>query len=524
MEQSKSIRIALINPPNTTLQIESQENAPPPLGLAYIASKLRCDGFKADLFDLADKSEISIESLSNLGFFSYDLYGFTAYTKTIQKALELAALTKRKQPKCTVVFGGPHADPSAAGMLEDYAFIDYVIAGEGEHSMSQLAASIDSSLSKRTHICGLSYRKSDSIIQNPRCTHQKHLDDLPFPVLDYKLEPERQCLVTSRGNSVEATFICTSRGCPKRCTFCSIVVVAPQYRFRSVQSILLELAYRKKHESFQHISIIDANFLANANRAKEFAEALFDWNPTLTWSATATVDSICKNPSIIDVIGQLNCVRLEVGIESGSQSVLRRFNKETTVDQNLEAIQMLRTSGIDLDLDFIMFDPETTIAELIENYQFIVNADLLGYVPFDHLHNELKIYPGTPARSHYVQKYSLKEHHLMPLIVPFANPKTNEIYQLVKSFFAVFEAPIREALSLVDEKLKLLDTSKHSKTELLQFQRDFETGIQLRHAPYKFFENLLFKDEHENSRIEEKIRNKIKEITVPDNSHEVLTN
>ncbi|MDO8726162.1 MAG: hypothetical protein Q7J35_08855 [Candidatus Methanoperedens sp.] len=47
---------------------------------------------------------------------------------------------------------------------------------------------------------------------------------------------------------------------------------------------------------------------------------------------------------------------MEIGIESGSEAVLKRWNKRTTVEINREAVRVMNELELQIALDFIMFD------------------------------------------------------------------------------------------------------------------------------------------------------------------------
>ena len=171
---------------------------------------------------------------------------------------------------------------------------------------------------------------------------------------------------------------------------------------------------------FGHVYFVDANFAVSAKRTLAFSRALHKWNPTITWSGTATADLILRHADVLPEIGRLNCAHLEIGIESGSESQLARYNKRTSLSDNVNAIRLLRRCGISLGLDFIMFDPETTIGELRQNLTFLHQAELFGTSPPACLFNSMRLYPGTPARTRYIEMLELPDHHLASIEPPFA--------------------------------------------------------------------------------------------------------
>jgi hypothetical protein len=65
------------------------------------------------------------------------------------------------------------------------------------------------------------------------------------------------------------------------------------------------------------------------------------------------------------------------GVESGVDTILQRFNKNTTKLQNERAINILSVCDIPMRLTYITFDPLMSMNELIQSYLFLGRKDLL---------------------------------------------------------------------------------------------------------------------------------------------------
>lgn len=500
------MRIALVNPPNTHAGGYEEENAAPPLGLCYIAAVLRQAGFTTDLFDFADASAEDLPLLERVGFFDYDLYGFTAYTKSFLAAVNLLHTLRRRASRAIVVFGGPHAGPCAEEVLQQYPEIDLVIRNEGEVPMLELARALAAHAPAGSHAADLSrvpslvFRRRQpghlpsgdplverEIVTNPPPASLPELDDLPLPSRDFRLEPVRLAYEHQRRPTpVEVAYISSSRGCPKRCSFCSIVVMSPKYRFRSVPSLMAEIKALHAQRPFGHVSFLDANFFVHVRRTLEFSRSLHAWDPQLTWSGTATADTIVKHAEVLPEIGARNCSFLEVGIESGNAASLARFNKWTTVEQNREAIRLLKQAGIGLALDFIMFEPEMTLHDLRQNLDFLNQTELSGYSPPECLYNAMRLYPATPARVHYVEMLALQPHHLMALTVPCLDSRVAAVQHLMNEYHRHFQQRITQAIVQLQRKWRQL-VSAPALADPQAAQQLIAAIIRLQHEPYRFF-------------------------------------
>src|SRR3989338_11422324 len=155
------MRVTLINPA-TKIWIKSRTL---PLGLAYIAAVLEKDGHTVEVID----KNIEPQRMPN----NPELIGITATTPLIKEAWRIAKEIKEIKPSVYTVLGGPH--PSA---LPDESlalpFIDFVVRGEGEETIRELAAALEEK-KDLSAIESISYKYSDRIMHNPA---RKLINDL----------------------------------------------------------------------------------------------------------------------------------------------------------------------------------------------------------------------------------------------------------------------------------------------------------------------------------------------------------
>jgi hypothetical protein len=83
-----------------------------------------------------------------------------------------------------------------------------------------------------------------------------------------------------------------------------------------------------------------------------------------------------------------------LGIESGSPRQLRRYCKGATVEENLQAMQIMREIGLDVEVGFIFFDPLANLDDLEQNLDFISKTGL--YKTSSRLFGSLRVQSCTP--------------------------------------------------------------------------------------------------------------------------------
>ena len=90
---------------------------------------------------------------------------------------------------------------------------------------------------------------------------------------------------------------------------------------------------------------------------------------------------------------------LLIGLESGRDDSLKRLNKMTTVAQNEEALRILRANGLEPSVGFIMFEPDSSLADIRTNFEFLKRNDLLKsiFTTANVLYHPQIILQGTKA-------------------------------------------------------------------------------------------------------------------------------
>ena len=167
---------------------------------------------------------------------------FSAYAR---EALQTARIVKDYHPNCKIIVGGHHATAMPARVMESGA-VDFVLRGEGEVSMIRFAKAVHSG-TRHDDIPGLVYRKPDGGLHVGEAVSVCHPNDLPLPTT--QLIDQRYY----RRYKQAGTVVVASRGCPLKCTYCSMGASSPlPYRRRSVASVIreIEMAVNQDHAGF----------------------------------------------------------------------------------------------------------------------------------------------------------------------------------------------------------------------------------------------------------------------------------
>jgi len=195
--------------------------------------------------------------------------------------------------------------------------------------------------------------------------------------------------------------IAASRGCYGECSFCFIhrFYGCSRRRVRPVASLELELGARLARRTIDSLYFIDPSFIGQGVKERERVVAISNMvrGLGLPFGFETRVDSI--NSGLLATLAKNGADFVFLGIESGCESVLQRIGKRVTRQQVIRAVRAVQGSGIQLTIGFIMFEPDSTLAEVEGNYAFLEELGLLT----DHdltanllYHNQIVLY-GSAA-------------------------------------------------------------------------------------------------------------------------------
>lgn len=369
------MKVLLVNPPSANLY-GALGNRYPPLGLAYLAAVTRERGHEVSIVD------VDLEPEHPLDFGIWDVVGITSDTPRYPEALKVAKEAKKEG--CIVVMGGYHVTFRDEEALSS-GLVDYVVRGEGEEVFPALLEALDGG--DPEDVPGLSFRENGRLVRTPNALPPQDLDSLPLPARD--LLPMAKYRTMLRGRP--STSVVTSRGCPFNCYFCaSSAFGGLKWRPRSPESVADEVELLHREYGYGAVTFMDDNFTLSPKRVSDFIDELDRRGLDIYWYCFSRVDTIVRNPELIRRMAEAGAVEIFLGLESGSQEVLNSYGKRTTVEQEKEAIEILKSCGIRPYGSFIIGGIRET-REMAERTIALAEELSLDAVQF----SILTPYPGT---------------------------------------------------------------------------------------------------------------------------------
>lgn len=340
-----------------------------PMGTGYLAAVLKKQGADVkicsqDVFHWSNE-EMAEKFLKNE---EYDLIGIgfmaTRFKETI---LGLCETVNKYKKGAWLVLGGYGPTPIADYVLEKTK-ADIVALGEAEETICEL---LKCKLEKGdlSLIKGIAYRIGQQIKTNERRQPILKLDTIPFPEWSlFPMDKYSSCLhFLGMDKEDKAIGILTTRGCVNRCTFCYRMERA--IRFRSVENIIEEIKILKSRYGITYFNTHDELFIFSKQRVFDFYEGLRKNNLKIKFDCNARVNIF--DQEMADCLKESGCVFINFGFESSDQKVLDLMKKNTTVEQNIRAARIAKSTGIGIGLNFIWGNKGDTAESLQGNVKLI---------------------------------------------------------------------------------------------------------------------------------------------------------
>ncbi len=337
-----------------------------PTGLISIAAYCQDRGFDVTLANFSRMGHRRAAAYIAKG--KPRLLGVSLYTHNRADTIRFIREAKKASPKTVIAAGGPHASALAEEILARVPEIDYIVRGEGEAAFERLAGIIQKGKRPRTRLL----EPEDISV----------LDELPSPgsfsgpLVD--IDPNEQFKV-----------IISSRGCPQECAFCcSPGFWGRRVRFRSAEALAGEIEFAHRTRGLLFFSIRDDNFTLNKRRVMEFCKILRERDLYVMWNCQSRVDTV--DEELLIEMKRAGMEQIQFGVESGSERMLKRYDKKITIKAIREAARAARRAGVYLFI-YLMAGMEGEGRGDIRKTIALIRSILPG----DGIVSPVALYPGT---------------------------------------------------------------------------------------------------------------------------------
>lgn len=292
------------------------------------------------------KDEIFTEIKSVINDFSPQIIGISVKSESVPVTLELINLIKSIDGDIKIILGGPHFDVDHESNY--FNNIDYIIRGEAESKIVPVIESFRNGT--------LNLSRNDSII----------LDNLPLLNLKYlpKIHIEKISHQTKQ-------LISTSRGCPFKCSFCYKSIAHDKVRYLSGENIFLIMKHLYDNYNLKKFYIVDDTFGINLKQLLSMVRKIKNSRLPIRWSCMSHASVLTKEK--IQIMKEGGCSTVHIGVESGSDRILKFLGKGTTVKQIEHAASLLRDNDINLNAFMMVGLPTETQDDIKLSIKLINN-------------------------------------------------------------------------------------------------------------------------------------------------------
>jgi anaerobic magnesium-protoporphyrin IX monomethyl ester cyclase len=368
----------------------------PPAWVAYLAGSLKAAGYTQVTFVDAMTNHLSDEDLkAQMIDLRPDVIGVTSITPSIYAAERVLEIARDAVPEALRVLGGVHATFMYKQVLSEAPWIDAIVRGEGEEIFVELIRTVDQGrwFEDRRRIKGLAFRDGEEIVATQAAPTVKDLDGIDP---DWSLLEWGKYIYVPLG--VRVAIPNMARGCPFTCSFCSQWKFWRDYRVRNPQRVVDEIERLVNDHQVGFFILADEEPTINKAKFTEFCEELIrrDLPDRVKWGINTRVTDIMRDKDLLPLWRKAGLVHVSLGTEAAAQMKLDRFNKETKVANNKEAIRLLREADIFTEAQFIVGLDNETAETLEETYQMawdwqpdLANWSMYTPWPFTPLFQEL---------------------------------------------------------------------------------------------------------------------------------------
>lgn len=229
--------------------------------------------------------------------------------------------------------------------------------------------------------------------------------------------------------------------CPHKCNYCfSTLLNGGGYVSRSPENVVEEI----KNIDFDNIWIVDDTFYVDKNKLNTFINLLKEEKIDKNFSLYFRADFIAKNPDYMKRLSEIGVSMCAVGLELIDDEVLEKYEKNSSVDIILRAIQILKDCNITC-IGLFMIDIDAEKSYFKKLYDFIKKYELyLSTISI------LTPMPGTKQFEKYKDRIITGDYRKWDFVHLTINPTKMSQLEIYYEFYKLY---VKLAVLIVRKKI-----------------------------------------------------------------------
>ncbi len=307
-------------------------------------------------YSIADKEESIAADLFKSGARSFL---FSCYIWNMSHVLRICEILKKADPSFCLILGGPEVSFDPEDCLLAHRFVDCILTGEGEGSITPLANALETG--DFSLVPGAYYRLDGNVVKSERLVCETDMLALPFPYEDEDMPALKNRIV----------YYETSRGCPYRCAFC-LSGAAGSLRFLPIQKVKEAVVFFARH-NVPLVKLVDRTFNADPKRALAIIDIIKQYGKNTTYHFEIRAESMTE--ALIKSLQEAprGMFQLEIGVQSVNEGTLKNVNRKPDISRLCEVVQALKKNdNMHLHLDLIAGLPGESFSAFVHSFHTLM--------------------------------------------------------------------------------------------------------------------------------------------------------
>ncbi len=374
-------------------------------GIRLLGAILRKAGYKVveiyfkdwvnNLFKPPTPTEVS-NLINILKEYNVSLVGFSVRASAYHRVACYLTNEVRKALKVPILWGGMH--PTFLPE-ESIKCADLICIGEAEDTILDIAKGIEKG-DDLTNILGVWVKKKDKIYRNPVRNLVHDLDSLPFRDFHSpdKFFIDGKKVVKGDPYAKEPVFqMKCNRGCPfSTCAYCDAPILRRiyegkgcYYRIRSVDSVIEELLYAKRHfPNLKKVRFDDEIFPTKKEWLLKFCK-LYKEKINLPFEILLHPKTIKEEN--LKMLMDAGLEYASMGIQNTERINYSLYNRRIKNEEIIKAANIIHKVGLDVAYHIVLDDPVSTPKDKEELFNLLMSLPR----PFDLYLFSLTIFPES---------------------------------------------------------------------------------------------------------------------------------
>lgn len=409
-----------------------------PAILTEFINRNRKDVFSADWLDPFIVNNLSDERIvDHIIEYDPDTIGFTVFLWNAERALNIAALVKKKA-NIKIIFGGPEIYRESFLFYKQREYVDLFCSGEGEWFFDIFPKEDNLSLIQNNKVM---FQPKDELVGIDKIYHTSIKN-------------------ISRLSSGNTFFIEMTRGCPFRCCYCNYSKNSEKIRLKQID--ILEREILNSNNEPIYLLAPSINTRPDFNDLLDMLISINNVN-----AIHAEVNAATITEETAHKMYKAGFTSVEAGLQTISEEARKRIKRIDPVESEIKGIANLQNAGISVKAGMIPGLPGDTVKTFKNGIDFTLAKGISESIEI----YPLMVLPGTELVELYNEK-GLDRQKYPPY------------YLIEKDDFNIDS--IKKIIQYKDDKTGIVSTRRHmpdmsssGKGHIKGFFIDIENSINL---------------------------------------------